>query len=240
MVAVIAVALLPSSSYSTSILIIGTGSVLYLAADSLQTDPSTGHYRHYCKIRNSGDLYWAASTDFYIHPATRFDLEKLVASVGTRGSVQDILERFIKVAVRPLKREIATIKTEDPAAYRRYIAGAIPLYIGFVRLEKGSNGFAIVKFVTSEVEGIIRIKPERIPREPATARNPRVYGIGASDAAYEYLTRDYQQFSKNPVAAIRGALQTDHIAHPKDVDGPYSILRLDGTTAQWEDQGQCQ
>lgn len=233
----VVLALIPTSFYATSILIVDTGSVLYLATDSLQTNPAIGYVGHYCKIRRSGNLYWAAASDFY--KTDGFDVESLVASVGTKGSVQNVSERFINAATDPLKRVIAKMKTIDPTSYRSQIVGKCPLLIGFVSIEHGKNAFEVIRFHVSEAEGEVIVKPERIPQEAATVRSPRAYSVGASDAAYQYLKVNYDGVVNNLIPTIRGALQADHIAHPSDVDGPYSILGFNGKKAQWIEKGQC-
>jgi hypothetical protein len=237
---VVTLAFLVVSLHATSGLIVDSGPALYLAADSLQIDPRANSRHHYCKIRQVNGLYWMAATDFYFYGKTGFDLERLVQSVGTNGTVYEISQRFIDVANEPLTRAISSAKSEDPLAYRQYITESrSPLIIGFVRIENGRNAFEVVRFGVSEAKGAIYTKAVRVPHEVATAKNPSAYGLGASDSAYGYLKLSGDEIVINPVGTILGALQTDRIVRPDGVDGPYSILRFDGMTAEWLRKGEC-
>src|SRR5713101_1626060 len=131
---------LAQSCFGTSVLIIqAPGNVVYLAADSLQkSDPRSGLVRHYCKIRKLDDMYWTAATNFYLHRTTGFDLEALVASISKRGTLAQRMKRFVKAAVVPLEKEMASIEKEFPEEYARYATGkSTPLTIAFAGIENG-------------------------------------------------------------------------------------------------------
>jgi hypothetical protein len=241
---VAALLLLVPYSLGTSALVIKPlpGDVIYVAADSLVADSKSGFTMHFCKINKLGSMYWVAATRFYSHPSTGFDLKALVSSIGTDGTLVERMERFIKIAEPAMESEIASIETEAPAEYARYVAGELtPLQISFITVENGRPVFVSTDFAISKVKGQVvakatyPIKPAPVTRKYPISLKP----LGDSALAIDYLKTHQFQLIDAPHATIEHALSLEETAHPEEVGQPFSLLRLGAKGPEWMDRGEC-
>jgi hypothetical protein len=216
---------------------------IYVAADSLQIDPEAGFARNYCKINKTGSMYWVAATNFYTHTTTGFDLESLVSSIGTDGTLLVKMERFIKIAEPAMESEVTSTQTEAPSDYASYIAGKMtPLQISFIKVERGRPVFVFTDFAISKVKGRIVARATHPIKPPiATKKYPiSMKPLGDYALALRYLKNHYDELIKTPPAVIKAAINIEERAHPERVGGPISILRVDRYGAKWIEQGKCQ
>lgn len=235
-ISVLNLALAPSS-YGTSVLVIETAeNSVYLAADGLQSESASGFTRQFCKIKKQGTVYWAVATNFYYHRTTGFDVEKLVASIGTSGSVHSMMKRFNQVATGPLAREVASLKTEDPTEYAEYIAGTrFVVEIAFVGRENGEPTWAVTRFRAKKVGTSVTVTGYLEKRlDP-----PSATGLGHWDLGAHYVVDHPTDFYSNPTGTIRRGLLREAVAGPKDVAEPFSILVVDSHKDEWLEPGLC-
>lgn len=221
--------LAPPHSLGTAALVIRLpDGVIYVAADSLQVDPEAGYTRSYCKVNKLGSTYWIASTNFYTHVTTGFDLENLVSSVSPVGTLLARMKRFIRVAEPAMESEVASTKIEAPSDYARYVSGKLtPLQISFITVENGQPSFVFTDFKISEVKGRVLAKATYPITPPvATKKYPiSIKPLGDYALAVDYLRAHYSQLIDVPSPTIREALILEERAHPDRVGGPFTILR---------------
>ena len=237
-----AVLVLTKTSLGTTVVIIqAPGELLYLAADSLQSDKQSGFTRHICKIQKLDDMYWAAATSIYFHRTTGFDLERLVASIGRTGTLASRMKRFIEAVKAPLEREMASAEKEFPEDYARYLGGTPPLSIVFAGVEDGRPVFAWTDFIPTKSERhliITNISP--IAPVQTTNKDPVNWvGFGYSDSFVTYMQAHPRQLFADPIETMRTGLRSEQTAHAKEVGEPFSILRIDPSGPQWIDRGEC-
>ena len=227
----------PSSG--TSVIVFYTSNVIYLAADSMETNQETGTTRKLCKFVQSGNMYWAAATDFYTYPYTGFDLPNIVASVGDEGSVGSKMDQFIEAVSDPLKKAIIDSKRLRPEICAKYAAGKrSPLQMVLVGTERGKPTFTLVGFMAHTVKGRLVLTTERSNPVNLTARQPfSVTGMGVYELALDYFKAHVSASGVDPVAAIKEAMKLEVATGV--VGAPFSILRFDAAGPKWIEKGKC-
>ena len=222
-------------SLATSVLVIEMkADIVYLAADGLQRQSLSGQTSPFCKIKKLGNVYWAAASNSYLNPNTGFDVEKIVASIGATGTIESMMQRFIKAVNEPLEREVAAIERNEPTEYAHYIAGTHdPLEIVFVGMEKGRPTWAVTRFFVKLDKDHIVIAPLREPRvRPGT-------GLGLWGPAGDYVIDHLADFALDPTKTINQGLQRAADADPTGVGRPFSVLRFTSSGPRWLERGEC-
>lgn len=232
------VLILTENSLATSVLVVETeDNVIFLAADALQTETLTGRTSRICKIiRLSGSTYWAAASNFY-KTSAGFDVEEIVASIGTQGTVDAKMQRFVAAVKAPLTQQVALLKTVDPEEYGRYLAGThTPLEIVFVGIENGKPKWAVTRFFVKKRGNSVIIDPRPEKRESP----PSATGLGFWGPAAAYVVDHSQQLYSDPLRTIKKSLDTAADSDPyKGVGAPYSVLRIAANGHTWMQQGEC-
>ncbi len=238
--------LLTNNSFATTVIVIeAPGGIVYLSSDSLVVEAQTQQAGTGCKIYKTGEMYWAASSNFMAYGYTGFFVGKIVASVGSHGTVEAKMERFIKAVVPPLQQAIADSKNRDPAAYSKYVlSGPVQLQIVFIQRESKGPAWAFGSFTWHKAKGNIVVIPERVKHAVPTKEKPYVLSaLGVYDAALGYLAdQHFRPGSKiaDVPKLIQKAMTVQGAASPDIVGPPYSVLRFDRDGVSWLEKGKCQ
>ena len=243
--AILAFLLLTNNSLATAVLVVEVpGGIVYLSADSLEVEAQTRQAWKSCKIRKTGEMYWAASSNFMAYGYTGFFVEKIVASIGSSGTVEQKRERFIKAVVTPLQEAITDSKNRDPAAYSKFVlSGPIQLQIVFVQRQKSGPAWAFASFTWQMENGKVVVTPERVYHAVPTKEKPYSLGaLGFYDDALMYFAMHHVKGGLEPniTEEIQSAMKAQGDAIPASVGPPYSILRFDRTGVKWINKGMCE
>ncbi len=217
----------------TSVLLVQTeDNSIYIGADALQTETATGKRSKICKVRKlSGNSYWAAASKFYRTDAG-FSLEDIVASIGSEGTIDSKMSRFIDAVSEPLKGQVALLEAADHREYASFIVRSAarkvsPLEIAFIGFEGGKPKWALARFYVNKTQGKLALEVKREDKGKPTDMTFAV-GLGDSRSSVDYVIRDLKRFYSNETKTMLDALDgvADLDKH-KTVEGPYCVLKID-------------
>jgi hypothetical protein len=145
--------------------------------------------KYMCKILEGKRFYWAAAGPIYIDPTTGFEVERLVRTVGSKGTLLNKMKTLVANTKEPLARELASIRKDNPSAYTKIVAGQKALLeVVFAAIEKGHPTYVWVNFIAREVGETIQVDGDPIEALEPTADNPSsVLCLGEYKEAMAYL-----------------------------------------------------
>jgi hypothetical protein len=226
--------LLASSAQATSVAILVTSHTILIAADGVETKTTNGvdSFEPYCKIRNTGSVFYTAAGDHEI-PEINFNLWALardaVRKSKTTAAIYDRMERSV---LDRLPAVVERGRVADPSSYARWLKGAPVLLIAFASFENNVPHVVALSFPLNS-RGAIQ-KPIRNTLGGADVvvdtgffgYNERMKAATSRRTAASWQPR----FRKHPIAFIQDLIQLEidqaRRDHRRDVGPPIEILKI--------------
>jgi hypothetical protein len=218
----------------TSVAILVTSHAILIAADGVETKTANGvdSFEPYCKIRNTGSVFYVAAGDHEI-PEINFNLWTLArAAVRKSKTTAGIYDRIEASVLDRLPAVVERGRVADPGSYARWLKGAPVLLIAFASFENNIPRVVALSFPLSSRGAIL--KPIRntlggtdvVVDTGFFGYNERMKAAASRRMAASWRPR----FRKHPVAFIQGLIQLEidqaRREHRGDVGPPIEILKI--------------
>ncbi len=230
----IAAALISTGAGATTLVALWTPDQVIPGADSLMLTNVPGVRGNACKIGQAGSTFFAFS-GLVDDPSAGFSARAAAErAIGEKSDLNGRMEQFLALAHEPLARALDAVRHDEPDSWAWVQQGHPPLQAIFAERGSGvpSLGIATIAMMP---DGTLQ-DSAHIIAQGDDGRGPRIIYAGQQSGIRAWLHAHPDWYNGDRAALVRRLIQLEVDESPGMVGGPFDVVSIAATGAEWLDK----